>query len=473
MGILPRSSTMRAPFFYPMTTRRAPRAAAGLVLALALGCSSHSSPQGRLTIAYSNDLHGEIRSCGCAADDFGGLGRRATFLADLRDTTGDFLLLDGGDIFGTGINYGKEKADLTLKSMARMGYQGVVVGEQDFGFGTDYIVRRPREVGLPVLAANVFASPGDTLLFPPSREVTLASGLRVGLIGVLSQHVKLPPQVPEGSVVVRDPGRTIAPIVQAMRPKVDLVVVLAHMERGEAQSLAEALPDVDLIIHGHDGRALRHVRRFGHAYVLQVAQRGLYMGVAYATLGKDHRIATLENAVFPMDNSYADDEGIAKLFQAYDLDIAAKEKSLLPTGITNAAQLGGERFAGVGTCKTCHADIVATWEQSKHAHAFATLESEKREYDRDCTPCHSTGFYKRGGFVSATATPALENVQCEACHGNAADHAANPSVRTTAAARQACMECHTAERSPHFDFAAYWPRIQHGTAVPPGAAKAR
>ncbi|HEX5132796.1 MAG TPA: multiheme c-type cytochrome [Candidatus Krumholzibacteria bacterium] len=453
-----------------MTATTRQRTAAAFVLALATaslaaGCGGQKqSRPARLTIAYSNDLRGEIRSCGCAAHDRGGLGRRATFLKALADTTGDMLLIDAGDFFSSNINYGIEKAEVTLKSMARMGYHGVVIGEDELGFGVDYIVRRAREAEVPVLVSNLYDAVADTLLFPASRIVTMPSGLRVGLVGVLSPGLPLPPQVPEGSVDVRDPLSAVQPLVDAMRGDVDVVVVLAHMGRGDAQRFAQALHGVDLVLHGHDGKPMRQVRRFGDSYLLQLSARGLYMGVAYATLRPGGGIASLSDAMIEMDNRFEDDEAIAKLFQSYDFDIAAKEQATLPTALTNVRNLAKESFRGDTACRECHEDIHDQWLESKHAHAWETLVQRGRQLDRDCTPCHTTGFYKQGGFENSVTTAHLTNVQCESCHGNGAAHAADPDQKTGVDARAICVDCHTAEQSPEFEFGAFWQKIEHGEA---------
>jgi len=440
-------------------------------LAALAGCSGKPDGPRKLTIAFSNDLNGEIRACGCAAKDYGGLGRRATFLAAVRDSSRDFLLLDGGDLFGIGVNYGKEKADLTLKAMALMNYDALVPGEKDFGFGTEYLTRRVREVGVPMLACNLFAAGTDSLLFPATREVTLRSGLRVGIIGVVGTGVRFPAQVPAGTLDVRSPAKTLAPLVDSLRTRVDLVVVLAHTDRRDAQQLAEAMPGIDLVVHGHDGKPVRQVKRFGTAYVLQVAERGLYMGVATATIREDRRIGSLTSVVLPMEKTYVDDEAIAKLFQAYDLDIALKEKATLPTGVTNGAALAHDRFVGAETCKPCHDAIFTRWSASKHAHAWDILTAQKRELDRDCTPCHSTGFYKAGGFVSALATPHLTSVQCESCHGNGAAHSRDPKVKTDTVASSTCRACHTVDQTPDFEFESFWARIDHGGLATSGGSR--
>ncbi|HEU4928541.1 MAG TPA: multiheme c-type cytochrome [Candidatus Krumholzibacteria bacterium] len=413
----------------------------------------------RIAIAYTNDVRGEIRSCGCATHDLGGLGRRATFMRVFRDTTeADVLLVDAGDFFAASINYGKEKAELTMKSMAHMHYDGLVPGENEFGFGADYFRTRAREVGLPVLAVNVADAVTDSLLFAPSRVVTMKSGLRAGIIGVVSPALKFPPQVHAGSLEIRDPVSTVQAEVDALRPDVDVVVVLSHMTRSEVNQFAQALKGVDVIVNGHDGLPVRQVKRWGEPYVVQVAAKGMYVGVASGSISKEKRVVRLSNDVVGLDKSYGDDEAIAKLFNAYDMQVVAREKAALPT---HAAVT----FAGAGACQACHAPIFEKWKASPHAHAFERLASQNRQFDRDCTPCHTTGFFKQGGFVNASATPHLADVQCEACHGNGSIHAKDPKQKTDTVAKTSCRICHTAEQTPDFEFDTFWARIDHGGAA--------
>lgn len=435
--------------------------AACLLGAAALSaCGVFEKKPQRLVIAYTNDVRGEIRSCGCATNDLGGLGRRATFINVLRDTTtADVLLVDAGDFFSASINYGKEKAELTLKSMSFMNYDGIVPGENEFSFGVAYFHERARAAGLPVVASNLFDAGADTLLFAASRTVTLASGLRVGLVGAISPMTKFPPQVTPGSIAVKDPIAATQAAVDALRPGVDVVVVLTHMNRGEATKFSEALTGVDAIVNGHEGLPMRQVKRWGEAYVLQASAKGMYVGVANAMLGDDKRIARLKNVSVGLDKTFADDEGVAKLFNAYDMEVVAREKASLPTGVQAT-------FAGADACQACHAPIFEQWKGTRHAHAFDVLTAQNRQFDRDCTPCHTTGFFKAGGFVNAVATPHLSGVQCESCHGNGVAHAKDPGVKTDTVASSTCRSCHSAEQTPDFDFATFWARIDHAKGAP-------
>lgn len=425
------------------------------------GCSQE--PPETLTVVFSNDLRGEIRSCGCPANDFGGLGRRATLLETVRDSTDNFLLVDAGDFFGVELNYGKEKADVTMKSMAWMGYDAVVLGEKDLGFGVDYIVRRTQEIGLPVMVANLYDARADTLLFPPSWVVDYPSGLRVGLIGVMGNRLKLPPQVPEGTIRISNPVEAVKRELDEIREEADYVVVVAHASRREAHAIATYVPEVDVVAYGHEGRpsGKGRNRRVKNAFLLQSPADGLFLGVAFAVLDGGGGIRALSEYQHPLSKDYPDHEAIAKLFRSYDMHVAAKEKSSIPPAVFGARAGLKKPYAGSEACRECHEAEFTAWKQSKHAEAFATLEGRERHYDRDCIPCHTTGFYRRGGFEHVTVTPELVDVGCESCHGNGHDHVNDPDAPFEEAAAETCRECHNDDQSPNFDFDAFWDRIRH------------
>jgi len=106
-------------------------------------------------------------------------------------------------------------------------------------------------------------------------------------------------------------------------------------------------------------------------------------------------------------------------------------------------------YAGAGACKTCHAEIFDAWQRTKHARAIDKLTPSERQGDA-CIRCHVTG--SPAQIAAEGAKPSLPNVQCEACHGAGAAHAADPSSKTGLAktpSESACTSCHN-DKSPHF-----------------------
>jgi len=110
-----------------------------------------------------------------------------------------------------------------------------------------------------------------------------------------------------------------------------------------------------------------------------------------------------------------------------------------------AAQAPG--YAWADACKKCHEPIYEAWARTKHAKALERLSSG--EQDGECIGCHVTGPKAR---VLDGRKVLNAGVQCESCHGGAAAHAADPTVRTGLIRKpsaESCQECHS-EKSPHF-----------------------
>jgi len=282
------------------------------------GCSKE--PAKTVTIAYSNDLLGTIYPCDCPGEEYGGLPRRASFLETVRDTTENFLLLDGGGFFGRDVAFGEAKAEVYMNSMAYMGFDGMVVGEGDFGFGTDYIVKRTGEAGLPILVANLYDVGTNELLFSSSSWVSYPNGLKIGLIGVIGDGLKFPPQVDPGTLRVTDPAAAIRRELANFDEGADVVVVVAHMPVIEARHLARAVPEIDLIVCGHEGKPLRKKnKRFGNAFILQIPKEGKHGGLAFAVVGKEGGIRELTSDITPLTARYEDHRAVMELLREYGL----------------------------------------------------------------------------------------------------------------------------------------------------------
>ena len=306
------------------------------LLGLALVSSACEKPEPSrprtLTIAYSNDVNGVIRACGCATNDFGGMGRRTTFARIVEDSTENFLLVDAGDFFGSDLAFGPQKAEVTMRSMVLMDYDAVLIGERELGLGVDFILEMSAELGLPVIAANLRYAQTGELLFPPSKIVRLPTGLNVGLIGVWGQQIAFPPQVREGTLSITDPFKAVGAQLTALSDSTDMIVVLAHMDRRQTQALADRFPEVGLFVHGHEGRPLRKLKKRGKAHILQVAKEGRTMGTAFVVLDENGGIQSLISESTQISNRFEDDEAIVELFRSFGMKMTAPETAKSGSG---------------------------------------------------------------------------------------------------------------------------------------------
>lgn len=119
------------------------------------------------------------------------------------------------------------------------------------------------------------------------------------------------------------------------------------------------------------------------------------------------------------------------------------------------AQTDKESYAGAEKCAMCHDDLVRSWKTTRHAKALESLKKKSQDNLPSCVKCHVTGFQKDGGFVDQDLTPELAGIQCEACHGPAEGHVANPVNKkklVVSPGESTCRTCHTVGQDPKFDY---------------------
>ncbi|MBI5559272.1 MAG: cytochrome C [Deltaproteobacteria bacterium] len=116
-------------------------------------------------------------------------------------------------------------------------------------------------------------------------------------------------------------------------------------------------------------------------------------------------------------------------------------------------------YAGSPACKSCHEKEYASFTTyAKKSRSYESIERIKKGLNEDdlkkCYSCHTTGYGKEGGFVSADQTPDLKNAGCEVCHGPGSLHIRDqtPESITGAPTIKVCDQCHTGERIKAFRF---------------------
>ena len=243
--------------------------------------------QVHLRLMETTDLHVHVFPYDYYADkprDTVGLARTAALIGDIRAEATNSLLLDNGDFLqgnpmGDYIAYerGMKEGDShpVIQAMNAVGYDASTLGNHEFNYGLDFLMKSLAGAGFPVVCANVAkklgASPrGDTTLLPPyvilERELTDGAGTRhpikIGLIGFV------PPQVMnwdrrhlEGNVQARDILETARAYVPQMKEQgADIIIALSHSGIGSAQESdgmenasvpLASIEGIDAIMTGH------------------------------------------------------------------------------------------------------------------------------------------------------------------------------------------------------------------------------
>jgi hypothetical protein len=436
---------------------------AAVILLILFALLSSSLLQGQiapqnpnLTIFFSGDQNGEVASCGCPKEDYGGVTHRAAFLDTLRTAGWELLTVDGGDLspFEELNLQGKLKVEALTRSMATMDYDAITLGEHDLKPGADWVGQIVDWLEQPVLATNYDLSDGRS---ERARMVDVR-GKKVGLLAFLD------PELTETMDWLKvEPWEDQGAHVESVSKNANVVVALVHTANEiQVNRLIELFPAIDLVLPAHEGRYPGPIEKIGNSFIVGSAGRGRYLARVEVTFGPDKKPSKMESAYLPVVEGWGRRAWTDTLLTHYYADMRILVKSAaFKTEALGALEEPDVEFVGNETCMSCHASQGVQWETTDHAGARMTLVAAEQDHDPECQQCHTTGFGFRTGFATAEATPEMWNVGCENCHGGGAVHVDDPEQPYGAVSQDLCIACHDKDNSPDFDYRTFLPRVVH------------
>jgi 2',3'-cyclic-nucleotide 2'-phosphodiesterase / 3'-nucleotidase len=243
--------------------------------------------QAHLRLMETTDLHVHVFPYDYYADkevDTVGLSRTASIVKSIRAEATNTLMLDNGDFLqgnpmGDYIAYerGMKEGDMhpVIQAMNTLGFDASTLGNHEFNYGLDFLMKSLAGADFPVVSANVVKKVGakpsddDTLVKPYvllDRMLTDGAGeahpIKIGIIGFV------PPQIMawdrrhlEGKVQARDILEAARAWVPQMKEAgADIVIALSHSGIGAAkeEDMMEnasvplaAVDGIDAIMTGH------------------------------------------------------------------------------------------------------------------------------------------------------------------------------------------------------------------------------
>lgn len=418
----------------------------------------------------------------------GGLARRVSYIKAFKQRSNmevPTLFVDAGNLF-TDDRFAGDRlpAEVMTKN------QWVVKGYGDFHqdvanisfndlpylgelFKKDGFDKRAEEFPFVNRLVSANVEPADDAHKTPQpylvREVSLSRAggkkLRIAFVG-LTEGKPTGPNQHESNYAgfrINDPFEAARRVVPEARKKADLVVVLAYMPQDMAQRLASEVQDIDTIIVGRQMSLMNDPEHFGRATITYAYNQTKYVGELRYYLRGDGTVENQINRYIPLDADLPDDPQAAQVVTEAHNDFTNMQKTSMDAQPAPATQPVAHEspYVGASACAQCHDAQYKIWEKTGHAHAMATLERKSQQFDNECVRCHVVGF-NNGGFQTLISTPQLANVQCEACHGPGRAHISAPAKGFGfMPTPTGCVQCHTKENSPDFNFATYWPKIQH------------
>jgi 2',3'-cyclic-nucleotide 2'-phosphodiesterase (5'-nucleotidase family) len=213
----------------------------------------------------------------------GGLARRAVFVQNQRlETPDSVLVVDSGDLFFEkkaileNAKQAMKKAWIISRAYRRMDAAAINVGHLDLQ-GLDFLLQEARE-GLPLISANLLNPSTNTPIFSP-YVIKEISGIHMAFFGLLS--AELPPFVEQAmadKAIVKNPIETGRQVLEQLQGRADLIVLLSDLGLLKDRELVAAIPGIDFVLGGHDGRMLTWPHKEANTYIFQSHKKGMYVG---------------------------------------------------------------------------------------------------------------------------------------------------------------------------------------------------
>lgn len=371
-----------------------------------------------------------------------------------------FIHLDLGNFASTDEGVADFKTRFLWSEMEAMGVTATTPGSRELNLWStykDFVAAGT----VPVVCSNLSLSEAGVLkpVGMPYKVVNV-NGLRVALMALIGGDEFSAARPPEGvEFKFDDPFQRAAELVPELHKQADVVVLLSELSTADTDRLITTVPGIDVAVYGNRATWVEEAVKNGETITNQTGTRGQYLGELVLIVDPEGKVIEFGSMNGALDKVYPEDDGCAARVkeaddQAKKIQTEAREKR--QTEFEN--KVTGERFLGSDTCKRCHEKQYQQWSTTPHAHAFASLETSGEHEKAECVKCHVTGHGESSGFVSASASPGMKNVQCEACHARGTEH---DRSRQTSVAESQCKACHQGEWGKNFDFAALLPKVQH------------
>lgn len=256
----------------------------------------------KITVIHTNDIHGITDKIPMLTE----------VITDLRKADPKSIIVDSGDIA-----YSSKPVDDPYSYMVDFlnynGYTAIVPGNHDFQWGKDESISNFfKKLDADVLCANAMDKESEKPLESTKPYVIKdVNGVKVGIIGITTSKMTSPDHPDTGDdLILFDEKATLqADVAMAKEAGADIVIALMHKgitDVKELRGIAQLIPDLDLIVIGHDHKIQKTSFRTGEfphrTYIVEAGSYGNYVGKVDLFIdNKTKKVIEAKMKTFPVE----------------------------------------------------------------------------------------------------------------------------------------------------------------------------
>jgi 5'-nucleotidase len=222
----------------------------------------------KITVLHTSDTHSCIlplnkNLADTMLADRGGFLRRISMLKQERAKDPNLLLFDCGDFSQGSSYYTMFKGDVEVGLMNQMHYDAVTIGNHEFDFGLDNMIRLFKMANFPVVCSNYDFGNTELKDIVKPYIVLKRQGVKIGVLALCPPLEGLVSTKNYGPLKFLNPVEVTNSMVDVLRnkEKCDVVICLSHLGWEVTEypdnTLIKNTSGIDLVLGGHSHTYLK------------------------------------------------------------------------------------------------------------------------------------------------------------------------------------------------------------------------
>ena len=293
----------------------------GFLFFLSICLGTLQAQETTLAIYSTNDVHGHLTN----------FAKIARYIKKDRINYTHTLVLSGGDVF-TGnpiVDQYPQRGLPMIDLMNQTGYQYAVFGNHEFDYGLEALTNCIKKAHFELICANVKTN--NSSFSQPKPYVIFRKGeIRICILGLVEttkqfQGKPIPSAHPD-----RLKGLSFTPPFEAaltykhLRQECDLFIGLFHTGYDTDKKIAQAMPELDVIIGGHTHTRIPSTRLVNGVLVTQAEDDLKYIGKTTLTF-QGNQVTGKKFELIKVEDLTEEDSVIKQSIQRYSDEMPLKK----------------------------------------------------------------------------------------------------------------------------------------------------
>ncbi len=218
--------------------------------------------QKTITILHTNDTHSTIMPLNPNLADTllagrGGFLRRLAMIKEERQADPDLLLIDSGDFSQGSAYYSMFQGDVEVGLMNLMHYDAATIGNHEFDFGLENMIRIFRKAKFPIICSNYDFTGTELAKIVKPYTIIKRKGVKIGLFALCPKLEGLVFTKNYGPLVYLDPIEVANNMIDILKKqnKCDYVICISHLGWQGKDFIdpwvIQNTTGIDLVLGGH------------------------------------------------------------------------------------------------------------------------------------------------------------------------------------------------------------------------------